>query len=85
MCHHGGFHVGRWNHSVLYPWMEQLFNMDKIKGFFSSPSSILTDSAGDTNGADSAERGVIAEALDASTLSWSTRIQVRNRISLLFR
>ena len=65
--------------------MEQLFNMDKIKGFFSSPSSILTDSAGDTNGADSAERGVIAEALDASTLSWSTRIQVRNRISLLFR
>ena len=50
--------------------------MDKIKGFFSSPHSVLTDSAGDTNGADSAERGVIAEALDASTLSWSTRIQV---------
>ena len=66
-------------------WNSSLFNMDKIKGFFSSPSSILTDSAGDTNGADSAERGVIAEALDASTLSWSTRIQVRNRISLLFR
>ena len=53
--------------------------MDKIKGFFSSPSSALTDSAEDTNGADSAERGIIAEALDASTLSWSTRIQVRRQ------
>ena len=50
--------------------------MDKIKGFFSFPSSVLTDSAEDTNGADSAERGIIAEALDASSLSWSTRIQV---------
>ena len=55
--------------------------MDKVKGFFSSPSAVLTDSAGDTNGADSAERGIIAEALDASSLSWSTRIQVRFRLN----
>ena len=53
--------------------------MDRVKGFFSSPSSILADSAGDTDGggADSAERGIIAETLDASTISWSTRIKVR--------
>ena len=61
--------------------------MDKLRGMLSrnystqeneadgsSPSTAATSSAATPN-ADTAERGMIAEALDASSLSWTTRMQ----------
>ncbi len=49
--------------------------MDKLKSFFSGTGGAVEDGSGDNGAAADDERGIIAEALDASTLSWKTRVQ----------